>query len=106
MKIEMNKQELKMTKLKVGTKLSALKMLKGFIKDDWDVFAIDMGSKFEIIDVFPTADGPTKYRVMLLKFTRGHTAEFKRRKAQQAPAGAEFDVKEEFIEKHCEVLGE
>ena len=95
-----------MTKLKAGTKLNLKRIYQLGIEDDWDVFAIDMGSKFEIIDVFTTADGPTKYRVMLLKFTRGHTAEFKRRKAQQAPAGIEFNVNEEFIEKHCEVLGE
>ena len=94
-----------MTELKVGTKLHVREhfifhavILRGY--------AIDMGSKLEIVDDFPIARGTPKYTVKVLECTRGHSAEFSKRGAQQAPAGTEFTIDEEWIEKHCEVLGE
>ena len=98
-----------MTELKVGTKLHVREFFTFYDPQTWLKYACDIGSEFEILEVFPEPDGPDdppEYTIKVLEFTRGHSAEFSKRGAQQAPAGTEFTIDEEWIEKHCEVLGE
>ena len=99
-----------MTELKVGTKLHMRELFSYpcyyTSLPIYQRYAVDMGSKLEIVDVFSTADGTPKYTVKVLEFTRGHSAEFSKMGAQQEPAGTEFGVDGKWIEKYCEVLGE
>ena len=94
-----------MTELKVGTKLHVRELFT-FHAVILRGYAIDMGSTLEIVEFFPETVGPAKYAVKVLKFTRGHSAEFSKRGAQQTPAGTEFGIDDKWIEEYCEVLGE